>query len=487
MNIPFLNSLFNKNTKTLKLPESLLIKELKSVADENNLPIFENITIYHHSTNFFIPLLILDEGRGIFLFEYKDWSYDDLKNAKIEKAKNQESAKNTLAFEKSHTFIRRKFNELTHNDGVPIFNYLLMENLNTDQYQHLNDSFQELLPQEKIIFNDSSHNDILGKLIGSTGSQINLPSVSNVMSTLLIQYAILDKNNDIHLASKEQMKFIDSPLVSNYTLKAPAGSGKTSSILLKAILEKLKNRDIKIIIIKPTPLACDILKKRLLDSIEHAIVEVDVTSIKIITPEMLIDKDFKTDFIICDDSEFYTTDFMEHIKKIKSSLLIVEDSNDEYDELNFSKNFKNEEKETLYFQTNPHAKALHLISSLLKEHEAEDILVVSNTFSREKLNDDLDSFIENRATLVDSSKNLMNQKLDTLLLSSYEDVHSIDVKFVILMDICSTDVRKLKYAYNLSQKNVYVLYEDECKNLDLIKDDFESNNERNPVEEETLT
>ena len=70
---------------------------------------------------------------GIYLFEYKEWSYDDLKNATVSKATNQDSSDKSLAYEKTHEFIRQKFNELTHNDGVEIHNYLLMENLNSDE------------------------------------------------------------------------------------------------------------------------------------------------------------------------------------------------------------------------------------------------------------------------------------------------------------------------------------------------------------------
>ena len=222
MNLSFFTSLFYKN-KTLKLPDSLLIKKLKSVADKNNFPIFENITIYHHSKNFFIPLLISDESRGIFLFEYKDWSYNELKNAKIEKATLQDSKKDNLAFEKSHEFIKQKFNELIHNDGVPIFNYLLMENLNTDEYKHLDESFQKLLPEEKVMFNDSSEDTILIKILKSKISKIKLPNTSEIMSTLLIQYAIVENSETLHLSSKEQREFIDSPLLKYTTLKALNG------------------------------------------------------------------------------------------------------------------------------------------------------------------------------------------------------------------------------------------------------------------------
>ena len=146
MNLSSIFSLFKKKPKTRKLPDSLLIKKLKEVSKNNGLSIYENITIYHHTQSFFIPLLILDPTRGIYLFEYKEWSYDDLKNATVSKATNQDSSNKSLAYQKTHDFIKQKFNELTHNDGVPIYNYLLMENLNSDEYKHLDDSFKELLP-----------------------------------------------------------------------------------------------------------------------------------------------------------------------------------------------------------------------------------------------------------------------------------------------------------------------------------------------------
>jgi len=502
MNLSLFTSLFKKKSQSLTLPESSLLKKLKTVVNENNLSIFENITIYHHTKNFLIPLLILDENRGIFLFEYKDWSYDDLKNANAVKANNQNSSRDTLAFEKSHTFIRRKFNEITHSDGVPIFNYLLMENINTDEYENLNASVKELLPKEKVIFSDSSHNTILGKLMKAEISEEKLPDTSTVMGTLLIQYAILNDTNTIKLASKEQMNFIDSSLLPYYVLKAPPGSGKTSSILLKAILEKLKNPKLKIIIIKPTTLSCDKLKRRLLNSIEHAIIEIDVTSIEILTPKdiinkhlsklnqptiddelyinpSLINKSFNiADLIICDDSEVYSTEFMAYIKhqQSKNSLIMVENSNS-LDANIFTKSFKNKHKQSYYHQANQHAKALQIISSLLKENATKDILVVANNLSQEKLTDDLEFFIRDKAVLLDSSKNLIDQDLDNLLLSSYEEINSIDVKFVVLMDICEADIKQLEYAYNLPQDAVYVLYEEECDNLALIRNNFESTKE----------
>ena len=478
MNLSSLTSLFKKNkTKTLGLPESLLVKKLKLLAKENDLLIFENITIFHHSKNFFIPLLILEKSKGIFLFEYKGWSYDDLKNAKAQKATNQDASNDTLAFEKSHEFIKRKFNELLHNDGVPISNYLLMENINIDQYKHLDNSFHELLPEDKVMFNDSSKESILEKMMQIDHQVPPTYDISKIMSTLLIQYAIIDSDSTIHLAASEQMNFIDSQLLSYETLSGPSGSGKTSSILLKAILEKLKNPTLKIVIIKPNNLSCDILKKSLLDTVEHAIIEIDLTSIEIVTPSFYKNRSKQYDLTICDDSWAYDDDFIAELKMVRNNnhVIMVETINRPSTPLTFNKNFKNQYKDTFYYQVNPYAKSLQIITSLLLTAKASDILVVGSVLDKVKLFDDLEYYIEGNVTVLESNKGLVDQNLNSLLLASYDDICSIEADYVILMDINSTEIKKLEYAFNLCRKSVYVLYDEESEKLQLIRKNFESN------------
>ena len=435
--------------------------------------------------------MILDPTRGIYLFEYKEWSYDDLKNATVSKATNQNSGNQSLAYQKTHDFIKQKFNELTHNDGVPIYNYLLMENLNSDEYQHLDESFKELLPHQKIMFNDSLESIILQKLKESPIATSPMPDEVHIMGNLLVQYSIFSKDNTMHLATSEQMAFIESNTSGLETLSGNAYSGKTNSILLKAVLETLRNPDLKIIIIEPTTLACDILKRKLLNIIEHAIIEVDLTSIEIITPIDLVNKHLNklkkpqlevilridnklmnkkfnvADLIICDDSEllsFEFIDYLTHIQK-KSSLILVNEHNDEESTHRFEKSFKTKELEIIFKQANQHAKALHIISQLLEENSSNDILVVSDNLSKMKLKDDLEFFIRDKAILLDSSNNLISQDLDNLLLSSYSQISSMNSKFVILLDVGNASLNEIKYAINLAEDSAYILYEEECENV----------------------
>ncbi|WP_031347874.1 hypothetical protein [Sulfurimonas hongkongensis] len=499
MNITSFFSNFKKKQKNLKLPDSLLIKQLKEISKKYNFSLYKNITIYHHAKDHFIPLLILDKKRGIFLFEYKEWSYNDLKNSTISKASHQDSSMQSIAYEKTHEFIKQKFNELTHKDGVPIYNYLLMQNLNSDEYEHLDSSFRELLPLKKILFNDSKEEQIVQKLNDVPCLKNPILNEADIMGNLLVQYLILSKDNSLNLATPSQIKFIESDLQNITTLSGTAFSGRTSSILLKSILEVLKSPKLKIIIIEPTRLACDLLKQKLLHIIEYAIIEIDLNSIEIITPldllnrhlsklkkpklelvlhvnEKLMQKSFKVaDLIICDDTDILPLEFIEYLKHIqKNSFLILVDTYDKYDSsFTLVECFRKTKPKALFKKANQHAKSLQIISTLLEKYKAKEILIISDNLSKKKLLDDLDGFVDEQVIAVDSSLSLASQDLDGLLLCSYSDIASMNTKIVVLMDIEDTSLNQLQYAASLAQKTIYILYEQECQNIKILKEKYE--------------
>ena len=513
MNIPFLTSLFKKKSKSLTIPDSILVKKLKSITEFSELTLYKDITIYHHTKNYLIPLMLLDTRRGIYLFERKEWSYDDLKNSKIEKADNQSASKDTLSYQNTQNIIDKKFNEITHHDSVPIFNYLLMENLNADEYEHLDESFKELLPKNRVIFSDSEEGEIIQKLEYAEISLEPLPSKDNIIGNLLIQHTIVNNNSSLKLCTDEQVQFIESEIDGFDVLNSLSDNDKSSVLLLKAILEKLKNPDKKfIIIIKPTILACDILKKKLLDIIEHAIVEIDLTSIMIITPielvnmhlrklkketivgnviidDSLMNKSFNiATLIMCDDSNLMPDNFIQYLIHIqKKSNLVLVNSDIKEAKYVFNNNSPDESPDIRFHKANPHAKALHLIPKLLEGSEAKGIVVVSNSLSKEKLNDDLEFFIKDKALLLDSSQNLINQNFDSLMLLTYRDTNALQAEHVILLDLCFTSQSEIEYALSIAKRSIDIIYEDECPEIEDLRIKYESNYERSPVEEETLT
>jgi len=490
---PF-SSFFKKNKKQLTVPDTILIKRLKKLFKHTNLLIFKDVNIYHHTDSYDINLIVIDNLRGLYLFETKEWTFDELKSATIQKAKKQNNSSDTLAFDNTHSIIHKKFNELMHNDGVAIFNYLLMENLTTNEYKHLNNSFKELLPQEKIIFSDSLETDILKKLQSAT-QELKEPFNNNtIVGTLFVQYAVLNMYHEIHLASEEQRNFVDETLQELNYLQGEHGSGKSSILLLKAIVEILKDKSQKIIIIKPTLLACDLLKKRLLEIVEHAIIEINLTSIEILTPLELVNRHhvklnrekisslnidtkllhktfFAADLIFCDDAYLLPQEFIDYLKRLQKEkkLLLVNDTSSEptQETIKLTKNFRNINKKVSFYKTNPHAKAMHLIAKLL-QNSATHVVVVSNTLSREKLKDDLNTFIKEKAQTLQSNTHLINQKFGKLLLCGYEDLNAIETDHIILMDLGFLSKNEIEYAFHLSTKSVAILYEEdsqEIKNL----------------------
>ena len=499
MNFSFLTSFFHKPTKALILPDSILVKQLKSIAEKNAYTLFTRAIIYHHTKAYDVGLMLLDESRGLYIFEKKDWSYDDLKNATIEKAENQKSRQDTLSYQNTQSIINQKFNEITHHDSVPIFNYLLMENLNTDEYEHLSNSFKELLPKNRVIFNDSSLQTIVEKLHYSPKSLKKLPSKDAIIGNLLIQYSILDKANNTHLCTNQQIEFINSHIDGFQILQAKKHSGKTESLLLKAILEKLKDKEKQIIILKPTTLACDIIKKKLLEIIEHAIVELDLTSIKVLTPvdllnmhlsklhrnsikdsvyidTILMEKKFSVaDLIMCDDAHIYNDNFIHYLQHIqKDASLVLVNVPLKEPTFNFSHSFVRKQKKVNFYHSNQQATAMHLLLSLLQENDSKEILIVSHEQTRNNLKDDLEFFIESETLLLNSSQNLINQTLDNLVLASYSDTNALYYKHTILLDVAMSDISEITSAIEMASHSATLIYEQDNDIITKLKEQYES-------------
>lgn len=498
MKMSMFKTLFKQKSSSYDLLHSEVFKKLEDVCKKQNLYIYKDITIYHHTRSFNIPLLVLDPTRGIFLFEYKTWVFKNLKNVTAKLSKEQETSDKSLAFDNAHKIIRQKFNELTHNNGVDIFNFVLMENLSVQEYEQLDVSLQKLLPMHRVIFNDSTDTEILHKLQGTNLADSSLPDVAHIMGSLLIQHLILSDENSMYMATQEQVDFIEDTPDGYQSLSAKKNSGKTSAILLKAVLYKLKNPNKKVIIISPSILVCDILKKKLLDIVEHAIIELDIISIEIITPSQLLQRHLNkynmllaqnnvyvhpilmkkrfnvADLIICDDADLLPDDFISYLKHIqsKANLIVSSNKEDQNSTFVFKQNHRSTQLKIKFIEANPHAKALQIISKLLKENTKPDIVVVSNEESKKQLKDDLEFFIDGDATLLDSSKNLIDQKLNNLLLTTYKDINYINTKFVILLITPQESLEQLKYAIDSAKQSVYALYEEKTKTIIDLKEHY---------------
>ncbi len=478
MKLSFLTSLFTKDKKSLTLPDSILIKKLKEISTKHSFSLFNDVTIFHHAHAYHFPLIILDETHGLYIFEKKEWAYDDLKNATVQKAQHQETSKETLSFQNKQDIINQKFNELTHHSDVPMFNYLLMENLNADEYEHLHDSFKELIPANKVIFNDSTVEDILQKLHNSPASVYPLPSKDYILGNLFIQYAILDDEQNVKLCTQEQIDIINHDIFGLESLQAPALSGKTSTLLLKAIMYVLTHKGSQVLLLKPTTLACDLLKKKLLEIIEHAIIDFDILDILIITPNELLEmkKAHIPKLILCDDANLLFNDFIHKLIEIQkdANLLLVNYETNRYTHT-LTKKFFASKKAIIFYHCNKQAKALLLIARLLKHSNAQDIFIISNAVTRTQLRDDLKYFIEEDTTLLDATKHLMIQTLNSVVFLDANSIDELNPKHLIVLDITQSNKKYVEQSINKARKSVDIIYETQTKLLTTLKEKYESN------------
>lgn len=458
-----ISNLFPKNKNLLKVPDSILVKKVQECAVENSLYLFKDAKIFHHTEILDIPLLLVDPKRGMYIFEYKTWCYNEIKDLKVSKTSNQDSSKNSLAFESKHDYIKKRFNEVLNNNGTDIFNFVLMENLTKEEFEHLDSSFQEFIPQSKILFSSDSIEDIKNKLFSASEEKSDILDIESIISTLFVQNTIIDNENIIKITSDEQNNIINHDFSGINYISARNCSGKTSAILLKAIYEHLLNKEKNICIIEPTYIACELLKQRLLNTVEHAIVEVDFSKISIITPHDFKNK--KIDFLLIDDASMLDKKFMEYILNLKKNTIVFED-HDEAKIYRFSLDKCYRSNSTIeLLHGNPYALTfLHLQRLFEKNIDPKDILIITtDDDDKYKIVEDLTSFIEDKPTILDPFDTLNNQELNHILIANYNEVFDFSRDYVFIFNPRDIEGNIFNFIFSRANKKTFVIYDDDNK------------------------
>ncbi len=475
MTLKKIGSLFKKISKktNLSLPDSILVKKLKSLCKQNNYLIYENITIYHHNHSMFIHFIILDPLRGIYLFEDKSWDYNELNSHNIERQHNTKKSKKSLSYENTASFIQKKLAEVINNYSIGIFNFLLTPNLSLDDYKHLDYEKKALLPKEKIIFNDTDDNEILTKLRYTKNEDSNIPDCTILIANLLTQFLIIDENRPVKLASNEQQSFILNRDYCVENLEGLSQSGKTSAILLKTILLKLEDKNTNVTIIKPTVLSCDLAKIALMNLVEHSIIDVDITSISVITPQEFEESRIIADHILCDDSNLLEEDFLNYLLSFsnKSKISLVNSKQNVDVSFKLSKAFQKRNLKAEFIKKQPIPETLNILSDYAK-NKSKKILTISSKENNINILNGLEESLKDEVTILDSSKKIIDQGKKFIFLCDYYNINAQRADIIILLDMCELSQDELGYAISLADEKVYLIYESECDNINTLKKIF---------------
>ncbi len=516
MDLPFF-SLFQKKTVTLSALESQLINNLKSYATNTQTTFLNEVSLFHQKDHLRIPALLFDKERGLYIFEKKSWNFQELKNAKVESNKQNPKKESSLKIEESDDFVTMKFNDILHNDGCQSTHILLLEHLSKNDYENLDPSFAALIPENRVLFSDENDETIALKLSEALDISEEILDEKEMISTLISHEVIIDdETKEISLPTLEQREFIETPLQNNSLLIAPYGSGKSTTLLLKALYHILLDREEKIIIIQNSQYGVDKLKSQLLDIIEFGLIDIDFERLEIITDQQLMQKHYMklykkpykmghlpTDkmlsksykaapLIFCDDAELHSQDFLQYLKHIqKNELLLLSTALNESmnyttyhleksfrcskDLLNLLKNYYNYTFEE-QFQATPYAEdiqitqgneiILTLLSAkrVLKESKQKDLLIVMpDEKSVEIIQEELNEYLGNIASSIDMQESSLYQNFTGVIVTQISKLSSIQRDHVIVSGVDNEMLMyELSYAISRGKKSTHIILTQEC-------------------------
>lgn len=504
MGFSFLNP-FKKKLKAISVDYSVL----QEYTSRNNLYFFHDQHMFLREDSMSIPALIFDPQRGFYLFEHKDWTYALLKNSNIQPAQSSNRPA-SINVDGPYDFMRQKFNEILHHDGCDIAKFIFMDGLTSSEFNELDESFASLMPIENIIFYDDDYESVKRKLHDALNKQETQLPTQDLLSALFVHHHFLADNlhQEIVNLDPEQLDFVEREYHSKLLVRGVTGSGKSSSFLIKAIYEKLLNPELRVCFITPTLLSAELLKQRLLDIIEYAIIDIDLSTLIILTPQQLIQTHYRSqnkkaspasahitpkmrkkkydfaDLIFCDDLHLCDETFIIYLEHICFDKTLIASSDylpyKDYPEIEFSKDYRSkpeiitlardliEETDTPFenkvisnYCNNTFVDTLLLVNKLLKANAPEEILIIAadNTITK-ALEEELTLYIGRSNTRVNEFEGLLYQDINQLLITDIKNLSGLQRKHVIVAGIHEeTPPHSLAYAMGRSFDKLYLMFD----------------------------
>ncbi|MEA1918329.1 MAG: hypothetical protein U9N52_00705 [Campylobacterota bacterium] len=475
---------------------------LQEYADTHQLLLYRSIPIFHRHERQKIAVLLFDTHRGIYLFDSVGWKMQEIKDATATPAAPNKKDKADVKVDAIHKFIHNKFNEVLHVEGCELVNILILEHLTQEDFEQLDESFHTLMPKKRLIFADDTPEEISQKLQEILPKLDQPLSASVLLGALFFHLNIMPDNlhNQNALLTQEQSQFIQSELANFSTLSGNYGTGKSSLILLKSIYELLNHPEYKILIIMPTLAVCDMLKKQLLDIIEYAIIDIDLLSIQILTPQQMISQHYQKlyknesfsfakitpkmfshqyhniDIVFCDDSYLIDEEFIRYLtqQQAKKKLCLVthEPNANSY---NLTHSFRSPQSfiklcegapleqntKVLSYVGNPFMYIMLILREYFKDIDYTQLLIaVPHSQFALKLLDEINSFYGTIAHIYHADEGLLNQDLEKILIATHHELSHLQRENVIVIRDKHSDEKQICHAIGRASKRLFIISSD---------------------------
>jgi hypothetical protein len=314
------------NNKTAQVPQCSKIKNSQKTLEEATQTVsgifLQNFTLFHRKNSFALDILIFLPHYSLYLGEKILWKADELKKANLERPSKNDRRNSATRLELSEALIQHKLEDVLSFNFIPIKRFFWMENLSETEFDLLDDSFHKLLPKNRLIFNDDTIQSIQNKLHTLGTYQDEPYSKLKVLGSLKAHTLLLPTDSKPFGAflSQEQQNFLETPFSSSLiTLNGGYGSGKSTVLIRKVIQILLEQPLSKVMIIAPTLLHTDMLRKELIAITEFAALVVNLSNIHFFPlsthdePIETTSMFHKSSLIICDDAHLFKNGVLESI------------------------------------------------------------------------------------------------------------------------------------------------------------------------------
>lgn len=421
----------------------------REIALECNGEFIPDFKLFLYDTTTPIDLLLFMPHRGLYYGEKISWRFDELKEASVQRASASAKKNPTTRFNAVETALRQKLAAVLSFDSTPCERFIWLENLKKDEFEQLDPSFHELLPEARLIFADDTPLSARSKLENLAPFQPEPFSQTKIFGSLSAHTLLLPAQGSPFgiFLSEEQMLFLKTEFANTLTtLYGSSGGGKSTLILRKALMLVLQNPGSKVLIVTPTLLAGELLRNKLVSLLDYGALKIPFDSILFSTPQASIPLEkikFYDDVIavFCDDAYRMEESYIAMLKERRGDRWLLLSTALEPDTLEntfFLLNRYRGLKETFSLEAASKNGALYvLIGELRKclpETDKHDIMIiVPESELLQPYKNALDEYFGLNCRILDSQFSLQYRNLDNVLLTTPDQCSGLRIPHLFLI------------------------------------------------------
>jgi hypothetical protein len=439
---------------------------LKTFVTQEGGKFFSDFKLFHRTEVTSIDTLIFLPNFGIFLGETITWRASELKTATVERSSKRTKRPAATHFETLESKVRHKLDDVLSFHTTPIYRFIWMKNLTEEEFDALDPSFHQLLPQKYLLFHTENLASVKDKLYRIGEYRHEPYSSVKILGALNSHAAILPTKTtpSAALLSPQQNLFLTSPIEGSMTLLGGYGSGKSTLLIRKALLYMLSHPAYKMMIITPTLLGGELLRNEIVSLLEYGAIRIDLSALYFYTPltfeiaevdrlETL--KSFQeSSLFLCDDVHLFKDIFLDKLRlKIRSHPLICTSISPYSSDTTFSLSGRFRRTPTAKEISPPLNQSTITLLMPLRKHltrttPSEILIAVSNNQEALYIKEAIDEYFDFNCRLLTSTFSLQYQDLDSIIVAPVECVSPICRGHVILLGIDPCDAN---YSLALSR------------------------------------